>query len=301
MKYWITAACLAAFLFSKSQSYFYNEKFYEPGWLLEAGGRCGIMNCLTDLGGKRGKGRFIADWQNSRPAFALFIQILHRQAIGCRMQVTRGSIGAADSILGAKNRGPGSRYERNLHFQSRISEIAFLLECYPLALLSNLESTGRLQFYLLAGVGWFRYNPQALVMGSWTDLQPLHTEGQGFGENNKTTGDSYRLQQWNIPLGTGLRWEAGPYLHLRIEGIYRVLATDYLDDVSATYIDPELFHRHLPPLLAPLALVAADRRKRINRPAAPGAIRGNPLRNDAFFDLQLGLSVVLNRKKTAAF
>jgi hypothetical protein len=104
------------------------------------------------------------------------------------------------------------------------------------------------------------------------------------------------LHQLTIPIGTGLRCEAGPYLHFRLEGLYRILFTDYLDDVSTIYADPLLFHQFLPPEKAALAQLAADRRK-TKQPFQAGVIRGNPGRNDAYFHLQLSCAVLINRKK----
>ncbi len=279
---------------TSAQSYFYKENIVEPDWLLETGMGSGVMNCRSDLGGKNGTGLIAIDWKASRLCASLQAIATYRQMLGLRIQYLRGSIGSADSLIGSG--GPGSRYDRNLHFRSTISEVTFLLEFYPFSQFAGNISTGRLQLFLLAGAGWFWFNPKAQINEQWVNLQPLHTEGQGFHSPGKQLLPSYRLNGLNIPVGVGLRWEAGTFLHLRLEVMHRILFTDYLDDVSTQYPDPGLFDRFLPPATASLATRLSDRR-RSSPPFMEDAIRGNPEENDAFFHLQLSLSVLLNRNK----
>lgn len=51
----------------------------------------------------------------------------------------------------------------------------------------------------------------------------------------------------------GLRIELGSLFNARIEFLDRKLFTDYLDDVSTTYIDPALFYKYLNPSVAAIA------------------------------------------------
>ena len=47
---------------SDAQYYFYDDQYYDNPVIIEIGGSIGIMNCLTDLGGKKGIGKkFIKD------------------------------------------------------------------------------------------------------------------------------------------------------------------------------------------------------------------------------------------------
>jgi hypothetical protein len=262
--------------------------------VLETGLAAGVMNCRTDLGGKNGKGVLAIDFEASRPAVGLFAIATYRHTIGFRIHYLKGSIGGADSLIGSG--GVGSRYDRNLHFRSGISEITILLELYPFALFTGNISTGRLQLFVQGGAGWYRFNPQAKIAGSWVNLQPLHTEGQGLGGPQKILPGAYPLRQLNVPTGLGLRWEAGSFIHLRLEGLYRVLFTDYLDDVSTRYVDSRLFAQFLPPSTASLAALASDRRKS-TQPFQNRTIRGNPSEKDTFFHLQFSCSFLLNRKQ----
>jgi len=280
------------------QSYFYNENYYEPGWLMEAGIFLGAMNCLTDLGGTYGKGRpFMKDLNltNSRIATGLFFEALFNHSIGFRLQVTKGSIKAFDSILIREKTLSGSRYRRNLHFHSSITEISLLTELYPLSLLNQVNPSGRFQYFITGGISRFWFNPIAISKGQWVELQPLRTEGQGL--SNGIFGEAYPLSQWNIPVGMGIRYELSPHFNLRLETLGRILFTDYLDDVSTNYCNPDLFYRYFSPEKAVLAYSLADKRKNLNNTEAQaGEMRGNPHNNDSYFTLSLSISILLNRK-----
>lgn len=282
---------------SKGQSYFFNERYLEPAWLWEGGIRFGVMNCKTDLGKKAARWWPVSDiaLSETRPAGSIYIQALHNHRIGFRIQFTSGTISGADSLV-AKDTGPGrARYERNLHFRSRIMETLLLIEFYPFSFRER-EDLKQIQCYLLGGSGWFHFNPEAKWNHHWIELHPLHTEGQGFGKEFKRTGRTYSLNQWNIPLGAGIRLDAGPHFHCRLEILYRFLRTDYLDDVSTTYVDPKAFERNLPPYLAVIAIQLADRSKQTATQNV-GTIRGNPLKKDAYLDCQLSIGYLFNRKK----
>ncbi len=95
----------------------------------------------------------------------------------------------------------------------------------------------------MAGLAYYHFNPQASLNSKWIDLQPLHTEGQGFEEYPTRT--NYKLYQFNFPVGVGFRYEVTSNFNFRLEGLFRISNTDYLDDVSTRYIDPALFSKYL--------------------------------------------------------
>ncbi|MEI9957877.1 MAG: hypothetical protein WDM90_16615 [Ferruginibacter sp.] len=54
-----------------AQYYFYDNNYYDNPLVYEAGASVGIMNCFTDLGGKKGKGKkFIKDLNLGNSQFA---------------------------------------------------------------------------------------------------------------------------------------------------------------------------------------------------------------------------------------
>ena len=169
------------------------------------------------------------------------------------------------------------------------------MEFHPFYL--DATSNPEISPYFLLGLGVFHFEPQAYIDGYWTSLQPLHTEGQGFIEYPKRM--EYKLTQINIPLGLGAKYDLSDLLVLRVEFEYRILCTDYLDDVSQQYIDPALFYKYFPSEKAKLAERLSDRSGEIDplHQTKPGAIRGNPDNKDAYFSFNIKLGLILNRKK----
>jgi hypothetical protein len=296
----LLAQCCFSANLKAQESYFYNSRFYESDWLFELGGSFGLMNCLTDLGGGSGTGsKFIKDinWSNFKPSYGGFVAATWQNRLGFRLEYTNGEVTAYDSVLSDVKRTTSGRYERYLNFKSDITEFSLVAEVFPLAFFKWEDGPPAIQPYILGGVGWYDFNPQGLINGQWVDLEPLRLEGQGFAEY--ADRKQYRLSQLNIPLGAGIKYDINEFLTVRGEFMYRILSTDYLDDVSeGKYIDPSLFNRYLPADKAALAQQLYFRRYEIdpfyNRTVDD--IRGNSANNDAFFSFNLKVSITLGRE-----
>lgn len=284
--------------------YYYDDRHYEGPVLAELGVKGGVMNALTDIGGQSGAGKNGLKDLNlafSRPCFSVYALVLYQNTIGVRMHYAAGQVTAADSILKKDRISTHGRYERNLSFQSPVRELGLILEIHPLSIFNNNrtdKNPSRFSPYLLAGIGFFSFNPQAEWEGRWFPLQPLHTEGQGF--SMYPDRKPYSLRQMNWQTGAGLKYEINAWLNGRFEIMHRFLKTDYLDDVSRdSYVQPALFNRELPPVLAGLARALADRRAEVD----PGHItnlsyqRGNPANKDAYFTAEIGVGIVLGRSR----
>lgn len=141
---------------------------------------------------------------------------------------------------------PDVDFRRNLSFRSPVLEgslrAEFNFRPYGLVASSQKRSTP----YIFCGIGLFKFNPRAMVTDpetgqvEWYDLQPLCTEGQGsaqYPERHK-----YQLLTVSMPFGVGYRWRLSPSTHLTVEYGWRKTWTDYLDDVSTTYVGAELLN-----------------------------------------------------------
>lgn len=255
----------------KAQYYYYNDKYYDNDVSLEFGGSLGIMNSLTDLGGKKGIGKgFIKDLntKNFKPSFSFYVLAIYKCAVALRLEGTFGSVKGYDSILKSVAPSTFGRYERNLSFKSRITDIQLALEIHPLFFKYYYEEDSpRTSPYAVIGVGYYSFDPQAKLNGQWYSLQPLHTEGQGFKEYPDRK--PYSLNQINIAAGLGVKYEINSFLNARLELVHRILSTDYLDDVSTTYINPDLFPTYLPANLAAIAQQLNDRQEGLNTTHVP--------------------------------
>ena len=280
---------------------FYNSWYYNENDLIwEAGGGPGIMNCLTDLGGKRTGRRGLLNqirWSTSRPSVNLYAAATYKDLLAFRFNWIAGSINAADSLLKKEDPDLSGRYGRNLSFRSPIREFSLVAEVHPLFWRTGvLEQVPAFSPYLLAGIGYYLFNPQTLLGKRRIDLRPLHLEGQGFPLAAK--GSVYHLRQLSIPAGFGIRYETGPLVNIRLECVYRFLFTDYLDDVSTVYIDPGYFDRYLEPEQATLAKQLYQRMDELQPGLEPatGTARGNPSKKDAYFSLQLVIGYVFRNR-----
>lgn len=283
-----------------AQYYFFDGDYYENPVLYEAGVSVNAMNSLTDLGGKKGIGeKFLKDLNLGYTSISggIFFSVSYKNAVALRLEGTFGKVSSDDKILAGINDAAKNRFNRNLNFRSNISEVAALVEIHPMYIFVDWpakETTPpRTSPYLLAGVGYFSFNPQTKIGNRTIDLQPLSTEGQGFAEYPNRP--IYKLNQLNIPMGAGVKYELSPLVNLRAEVVYRKLFTDYLDDLSTTYIDPALFDKYLTPQKAANAKILYDRQ--IEKVAGINGKRGTEKNNDAYFTANLKISVIIGRER----
>ncbi len=290
---------------SYSQYYYYDNDYYDTDWIFELGASIGAMNCLTDLGGKKGIGKpFIKDLNlgKTRWAGSGFLSALYKNKLGIRLEYTFGNIKADDKILAPIADNSGGRYYRNQNFRSKISEISLVGEFHPLFIFIDWMGTDkeppRISPYLVGGVGYFSFNPQTFVNNKWITLQPLSTEGQGFAEYPDRK--PYKLQQLSFPIGLGVKYEISRTLNARLELAPRILTTDYLDDVSTRYINPNIFQNYLSGQALSDALMVNDRR--LPQPGVTinpkgGQRRGDPTDKDSYFTFFAKLSYTFGREK----
>lgn len=294
---------------AKSQFYFYNNGFYDNPVTYEAGICLGPMNSLTDIGGTPGYGQRGPKDLNIKSTTlfgSVYGMAVYKHFLALRLEATIGSVKSNDSLLAgikSPNKAIG-RYNRNLSFRSPIYEISLTAEFHPIDFFGNPnpdKNPSAFSPYLIGGVGFFHFNPQANLNGQWIDLRPLHTEGEGFAEYPGRK--EYKLNQINVPLGIGLSYELSPKFNLRLEYINRVIFTDYLDDVHSTYIDPQLFSKYLTGNQLTYALILNNRVRSDAAPnattARPGGRRGNPNNNDSYFTINFKVGFVFGRDNTS--
>ncbi|RYZ15740.1 MAG: hypothetical protein EOP49_52630, partial [Sphingobacteriales bacterium] len=126
---------------------------------------------------------------------------------------------------------------RNLNFQTAITEANLMLEYTILDL-----SVKKFSPYAFAGVALFHFNPYTYdTLGNKIELQPLGTEGQGLAQYPDRK--PYNLTQFAIPFGAGIKYRVSDKVILSYEIGLRKLFTDYLDDVSSTYVDQSLLEQ----------------------------------------------------------
>ncbi len=159
---------------------------------------------------------------------------------------------------------------RNLHFRTNVMELSGQAEVNFLRFTPGDLETPYTP-YIFAGGGVFRFNPQAEIDGQWYDLKPLNTEGQG--SELYPDRKPYSLNSHNFLFGIGYKFNITRQFTGALEWGMRRTGTDYLDDVSTTYPDPDVFMGDT------RALELYDRSLE-NRGENIGFQRGNPNTND---------------------
>ncbi len=129
--------------------------------------------------------------------------------------------------------------QRNLNFFSPLFEFSGQVE-WNLFGFDAYGTKGGKRFspYLFAGVGIFKFNPKTNLNGEEFELQPLGTEGQGTTPLQGRK--KYALTQASLPFGGGIKLRLAKRVVLALEYGTRFTFTDYLDDVSLTYVNPTI-------------------------------------------------------------
>ncbi|HUZ59366.1 MAG TPA: hypothetical protein VMU83_11340 [Hanamia sp.] len=87
---------------AKAQYYFYNDEYFDNTVTFEAGLSTGPMNCLTDIGGRKGKGAGGAkdlNFKNTTFAGGIYFSALYTHYLGLRLEGTKGMVQSNDSLL----------------------------------------------------------------------------------------------------------------------------------------------------------------------------------------------------------
>ena len=178
--------------------------------------------------------------------------------------------------------------ERNLNFQSRVTEGNLMLEYN----LFDLDAK-RFTPYAFAGAALYHFNPFTYdTVGSKIYLNPLSTEGQGLAAYPDKK--NYKLTQFAIPFGGGIKLRLTDQVVIAYEIGLRKLGTDYLDDVSSRYVDPSL-------LLAEKGTKAVEMSYRggelkNGNPVYPpaGTMRGGEKQKDWYYFQGININIALN-------
>ena len=177
------------------------------------------------------------------------------------------------------------RNARNLNFktgvfelQQRIEWIAFSVEKFSPTYSLPGKSKGKnknQQYYLFTGLGAAYFNPKAEYNGKVYNLRELKTEGQA---------KPYSPITLTIPMGVGVRFGLGTSWRFGIEASYVKTFSDYIDDVSTVYADPNSFSDPVASILSNPSDLSVTVGNGFNWFGA-GYQRGDSKQKDAFYQL----------------
>jgi hypothetical protein len=169
--------------------------------------------------------------------------------------------------------------KRNLSFNSNVWELALQGDFNFFRFMPG-EPGYNFTPYVTFGVGVFNYDPFAMLQGQKYFLRPLNTEGQGTTQYPDRK--PYGSMAFSIPFGAGVKYCINERINVGFEIVHRVTGTDYLDDVSKTYVDPSIFPT-LPNGDPSPAYLLHDRSYELGEPIGlPGRQRGIMTQKDQF-------------------
>jgi len=193
---------------------------------VELGVLIGGTNYIGDL--TEGKYQFF------NPAGGIMLRYNPNNYLSLRANLLIGKLSAAD-----KDAEANERKVRNLDFYSSLFEFSGMLEINFFgynAVGSSKNNSKGFSPYAFGGVSLFSFRPKTELNGQTIELQPQGTEGQNTTALNERK--KYALTQISFPIGVGIKFRLLPKTTMGIEYGLRITNTDYIDDVSLTYVDP---------------------------------------------------------------
>jgi len=163
-----------------------------------------------------------------KPMVGLIYKYFMSPHVGLRFGASYATVTAADSLSNIP-----ANVARNLSFATHIFEVHGALEINLLPIEVNRM---KVTPYIFGGISVFYFNPYAQdPQGDNVYLRPLSTEGEGLPMYPDRK--EYSLVNAAFPFGGGLKFFIGKTLMLTTELGFRYTNTDYLDDVSKSYVN----------------------------------------------------------------
>ena len=185
-------------------------------------------------------------------------------------------------------------HRRNLSFNTNIWELALQGDFNFFKFVPG-NADFRYTPYITFGIGTFSYDPYAYYQGQKIYLRPLGTEGQGSAAYPDRK--PYGTMAVCFPLGVGIKYNLNPKMNIAVEVAYRFTTTDYLDDVSKTYVGVDKFPV-LPNGNPSIAAIMQDRSFETGTPiVTEGKQRGYSNQNDSYVFAEVMLSFNLTSYK----
>ncbi|MEI6949102.1 DUF6089 family protein [Paraflavisolibacter sp. H34] len=211
-----------------------------------------------------------------KPAASIFFRKNFGNYIALRVAGNYARLGYSDRY----NTHNEFMYRRNLSFNSNVWELSVQGDFNFYKFLPG-NPDYRFTPYMTLGIGIFNYDPFAFLADKKYFLRPLGTEGQGSAAYPDRK--PYSSMAVSVPFGIGVKYALNDRINLGFEVVHRYTGTDYLDDVSKTYVEPEIFPPLPPDNTANPALLLSDRSYETGTPIGEkGRQRGNSRQKDQF-------------------
>lgn len=218
-----------------------------------------------------------------KPVIGAFFRKQFGNYIGLRIGAHFAQLGYSD-VYNTHNE---YQRRRNLSFNSNIFELALQGDFNFFKFVPG-DPDHSFTPYVTLGAGIFSYDPYAYLNGQKHFLRPLGTEGQGLAAYPDRK--PYNTMAFSFPIGVGIKYALNDRMNIGLEVAHRFTSTDYLDDVSTTYVGSDKFPP-LPDGSPSIAQLLQDRSYETgDLIGIEGRQRGLPKQKDQFIFAELTLS-----------
>lgn len=210
-------------------------------------------------------------------------------------------MGGSYAYVGYSDKFSSNYYQqvRNLDFKSNIFEAAIHAEFHFFRYEIG-DFDHRFTPYVTIGAGIFSYNPYTTLNNKNYFLRDMGTEGQNLEQYKDR---KYGKTAFAFPIGLGFKFWLSNGMTLFLEVANRSTTTDYLDDVSATYVGKDKFVDQAPsPYPLPAELLQDRSYETTTTPiGTEGKQRGISTTRDKYMMMQIGISFRLPTYKCPDF
>lgn len=321
---------------AKMENFRVKKKDFKKRRYWSVGGGFSILTYFGDLAPAN---KFLStELRQIKPGLNLFVQHQYSPRVSIKGELLFGRLTGDDFTSADPNDNSAlSRYTRNLSFRNNIIELSIMPQVQVFKNYLEFWERKKFNIFFQAGVSVFYHNPKAKVpdfkisgerypnAGEWVALRPLGTEGQN---SEYYARKPYSNFQFSVPLGVGITVKLSEKFDFSLDFNYRFLLTDYIDDVSGTYVDLGALDGDLAKSMSDrsqeeTAVVTGEKRDlelilSKNKPIAyisqfdgnrytvlsghgvDGAVRGGAS-NDTYINLSFKVVYVLSSKKSSNF
>ena len=225
-----------------------------------------------------------ASFNRPRPAFGLFFRKQFGNYVSARVSGHYTQLGYSDVY--SKN-----EYQRlrNLSFNTNVYEVAIQGDFNFFKFLPQ-DPSRNFTPYVTLGVGLMNFDPYAYLDGQKYYLRQLGTEGQTIGFDGRKP---YSTTALVIPFGVGIKYNLTEKINISFEVAHRFTFTDYLDDVSKTYVGIGRFQPGPNATLSESQLLQ-DRSYELTKDGKPFFVEGNQRgfskQKDQYLMAEIGIS-----------
>jgi len=263
----------------------------------------GVVEQLGEFGFTVGAAHYFGDLNTrgkiNRPkqAIGIFYKKQFNNYLGIRASAHYAQLGYSDIYS-----EDDYQKRRNLSFNSDIFELAVQGDFNFFKFIPGDRYYTFTPFVSL-GLGAFSFNPYAYLQGKQVYLRPLGTEGQNISYLDPTT-NSKRSPYGNtaicFPIGAGIKYNLSNNVNLSFQITHRLTLTDYLDDVSTTYVGLDKFT--VVNGQTSVAGILQDRSYETGLPiGVEGRQRGLSKQKDQFIIAEIGVSFNISTYKCPSY